>query len=299
MKRCKILIIVGGGIYGCIPAHLLAGLPKPRQTLEGIDVLAGCSVGGMLAAGYAVGNPFTRVDILFRENASKCFTKRAAAKVNPFAVPKYRTDTMDEVLEDIMCNMTMGDVKKVWPNLSLIIPALDLTFDNYIVFDNVRGKYDDVALTAIAGYTSAAPSYFAGRDFRGHCLVDGGLIEVAPLLTATTCIKHNTGVPFMNMDVLMLGTGKDKDEKPLTIKRYNALGLLGIATDVLVPYATLSNEMATTYWGETLGLGSFVYFNPIQTNGKLDDVSQIPKVVTETEKYQTQFNTVWEEWLAR
>jgi len=297
MKRCKILIIVGGGVFGCIPARLLAMLPKSWQTLDGIDVLAGCSVGGMLAAGYAVGNPFTRIDTIFREQANKCFTKRAAAKINPFAVPKYRNDTMDEVLDDIMCNMNMGDVKKVWPKLSLIIPALDLTYDNYIVFDNVRGKYDDVSLAAIAGYTSAAPSYFAGRDFRGHCLVDGGLIEVAPLLTATTCIKHNKGIPFKDMDVLMIGTGKDKDEKPLTVKRYNGLGLLGIATDVLVPYATLSNEMATRYWGETLGLGSFVYFNPLETNGKLDDVSQIPKVVTVTEKYRASFNAVWEEWL--
>lgn len=299
MKRCKLLIIVGGGVFGAIPAHLLAMLPKQRQTLEGIDVLAGCSVGGMLAAGYAVGNPFGRVDKIFQARASKCFTKRTAAKLNPFAVPKYRNDTMDEVLEEIMCNVTLGDVKKIWPKLSLVIPALDLTYDNYIVFDNVRGKYDDVPLTAIAGYTSAAPSYFAGRDFRGHCLVDGGLIEVAPLLTATTCIKHNTGVPFMNMDVLMIGTGKDKDEKPLTLKRYNALSMLGIATDVLVPYATLSNEMATRYWGETIGLGSFKYFNPLEINGDLDDVSQIPKVVREIEVHRDAFNATWEDWLAR
>ena len=38
-KRCKVLIIVGGGIFGAIPAHFLGMLPSDKQTMNGIDVI--------------------------------------------------------------------------------------------------------------------------------------------------------------------------------------------------------------------------------------------------------------------
>ena len=110
-----------------------------------------------------------------------------------------------------------------------------------------------VPLKDVAGYTSAAPSYYAGREFEGNCVIDGGLIEVAPLLTATTEVKHQYGIPFMSMDVLMLGTGRDEIENPLTLKKYNLLDLLGMATKVLRPQATLGNKWRRVFgeniWG--------------------------------------------------
>lgn len=296
MKRLKVLIINGGGIFGCLPAHFLAMLPTSQQNLEGIDVLSGCSVGGILAAAYAVGHQFALIDDVFQRRAKDCFKKRFAAKINPLACPTYDNDSIDEVIQEMIGENTMRDVHKIFPKLSLIIPALDVTDDKYIVFDNIRHKYDLVPLKKIAGYTSAAPSYFAGRDFNGHCLIDGGLIEVFPMITATTSVKKNLGVPFMNMSVLMLGTGQDKDQHPLTLKSYNNLGLLGIATDVLVPYATLSNSLATEYWGRNMGYGNFYYFNPVQTDGKLDDVKQIPALVKEADKHREEFLEVWDKW---
>lgn len=297
MKRCKIIIIVGGGIFGCIPAHFLGMLPTDWQTLQNVDVISGCSIGGILAAAYSIGQSFGYIDYVFQNRAKDCFTKRFNAKINPLACPTYRNDTIDDVLEEMLGGWTLGDIHRVYPGLSLIVPALDLTNDRYIVFDNIRGKRDGVKLRDVGGYTSAAPSYYAGRDLDGNCIVDGGLIEVAPLLTATTSIKKHFRTPFCLMDVLMLGTGKDVDQHPLTLKKYNDLGLLGIATDVLVPYATLGNEMATRYWGANLGLGYFKYWNPCETNGKLDDVSLIPDCVKQTEQYRDEFLSVWEEWL--
>lgn len=299
MKRYKVLIIVGGGIFGAIPAHLLGMLPTDQQTLDGIDVLSGCSIGGILAAAYSIGQQFGLIDTTFQKRAGECFTKRFNAKINPLACPTYKNESIDKVLEDMIGDFVIGNVKNFYPNLSLIIPALDLTRDKYLVFDNIRGKRNEVKLKDIAGYTSAAPSYYSGREFEGNCIVDGGLIEVAPLLTATTMVKKYYKIPFCLMDVLMLGTGKDIDEKPLTLKAYNNLGLLGIATDVLVPYATLGNEMATRYWGANMGYGYFNYYNPIITNGKLDDTSLIPSLIEETDKYREDFLKTWNEWLSK
>lgn len=297
--RCKVLVICGGGIFGCIPAHFLGMLPTNAQHMDGVNVLSGCSIGGILAAAYAAGLPFGYVDTVFQARAKECFTKRLAARINPLACPIYRNDTLDSVIGDMLGDVRMYEVRRAYPGLSLIIPALDLTDDKYLVFDNIRGKHEDIPLRDVAGYTSAAPSYFPGREYQGHCVVDGGIIEVAPLLTAVTCIKRNLRVPFLNMDVLMLGTGRDIDDEPLTPRRYDGFGLIGLATDVLAPYATLGNEMSTRYWGENLGLGSFVYFNPCRTNGKLDDVSLIPSLIEQTEQYRDDFLRTWEEWLSR
>ena len=299
MKRCKVLILEGGGIFGAIPAHFLGSRPTDNQNLEKVDVLSGCSIGGILAAAYAAGQPFGLIDTVFQQRAAECFTKRYMAKISLLACPTYRNDTIDKVLQDMIGETKLGDVKNIYPKLSVIVPALDVTNDQYIVFDNIRHKYDDIKLRDVAGYTSAAPSYFSGREYKGNCIVDGGLIEVTPLLTTTTAIKKNFGIPFCMQDVLVLGTGMDVDEEKLTLKKYNDLGLLGIATDLLVPYAVLSNKMATRYWGENMGYGWFNYFNPCTINGKLDDVKQIPKIVKESEQFIPEFQRVWNEWLSR
>lgn len=299
IKRTKILIIAGGGIFGCIPAHFLAMLPTDKQTMKGIDVLSGCSIGGILACAYAVGQQFGNIDIAFQQRAKECFTKRTMAKISPLACPTYRNDTIDKVLQDMIGEATLGDIHSIHPGLSLIVPALDLTDDKPVVFDNIRGKRDEVKLRDVAGYTSAAPTYFAGRGLNGQCIVDGGIIEVVPLFTTVTSILKNFRTPLCMMDVLILGTGKDVDQHPLTLESYNKLGLLGIDTEVIIPYTTLGNYIATKYWGENLNLGYFNFFNPCVTNGKLDDVSLIPSLVNQTEQYREEFLDTWNEWLNR
>lgn len=299
MKRHKILIICGGGIFGCIPAHFLGMLPTNQQTLDGVDALSGCSVGGILAAGYAAGLPFGFVDTVFRDRAKECFTKRLAAKLNPIAIPRYRSDTIDAVIRDMLGDTRMYEVRRAFPGLSLIVPALDLTADKYLVFENLSGEWEDIPLRDVAAYTSAAPWYFAGRDLNGHCVIDGGLIEVDPLMTTVCTIKRELRIPFLAMDVLMLGTGRDVDPDVMTPKKYGALGALGLLTDVLVPYETLSNKLATEKCAADLGLGSFTYFNPLETNGKLDDIGQIPSLIGQTETYRNDFLRTWNEWLSR
>lgn len=297
-KKYKVLIIAGGGVYGCVPAHFLAMLPKVQQTLEGVDLLAGCSIGGILAAAYAAGKDFEFIDKTFQARAKDCFKKRLVSVINPLAQPKYDNDSIDAVLEEMMGSATLGDVRRVYPKLDLVIPALNLTDDEYKVFDNINHLDDALPLAKIAGYTSAAPSYYGGREYQGRCIVDGGMIEVAPLLTATTALKGKRGVHFEDMDVLMIGTGHDIDEKPLTLDRYNGLCMLGIATEVVVPYVTLSNEMATRYWGANMGFNSFNYFNPCIIDGALDKVSAIPETVKQCDSYKEQFIEAWNKWRA-
>ena len=298
-KRYKVLVLAGGGIFGCIPVHFLAMLPAAEQTLEGVNCLSGCSIGGILACAYALGQSFRTIDQVFQQRAKECFTKRTMAKVNPLACPIYRQDTLDKVIHDMIGDETVYDIHKHFPKLDFVTNALDLTEDKYLVFENISGRWNELPMFSIAGMTSAAPSYFPGRVLNGHCIVDGGIIDVDSIATAVTEARKDFDMPFEQMDVLVLGTGEDVDPDPMTPEKYNALGLIGMAQDFLVPYATLSNKMFSKTVTSKLGLGYFNYWNPIKTNGKLDDYKQIPDLVKETEKYRTSFQKVWSEWKYR
>lgn len=296
-KRKRVLIICGGGIFGCLPAHFLSMLPPEQQNLDKVDMLSGCSIGAILVAAYAAGRSFTEVDVQFQKRAADCFDKRFMAYISPLACPTYDSDSLDNVLRDMIGDELIRDVRDRYPNLDILMPALNLTDDAYKVYDNITPQDGNIFLRDAAADSAAAPSYYKGRDRNGKCMVDGGLIEVAPLLTTTTALKAKRGVEFCDMDVLMLGTGRDVDDKPMTTKRYNDLTMLGLATDVIVPYVTLSNEMATRYWGKHIGYHSFNYFNPCVTNGELDDVSKIPDMIGQAEQYRQEFLAAWDAWM--
>ena len=295
MRRKKVLIIVGGGVYGCIPARFLAGLPDSYQSLDRVDCLSGCSIGGILAAAYGSGSSFKDIDDFFREKAEDCFTRRLCARINPLACPTYDSDSLRKAIKPILGKKTLADTRSVFPQLDIFIPALNITRDRYKVFDNIDDG--ETPLLSVAMMTSAAPSYYSGVTYKRDCYIDGGLIEVAPLITAATALKGKRGVRFEDMDVLMIGTGKDIDEKPLSPKDYNDLSLLGIATKVIVPYTTLANELATVYWGNNIGFNSFEYFNPCTHNGQLDDADQVEDMILQCDRYQDQFNESFARWL--
>jgi patatin-like phospholipase/acyl hydrolase len=299
MKPAKVLIIVGGGIYGCIPARFLSHVEVPAgyNPLDGVDCISGCSIGGILALAYAAGWDFSELDEVFRARAKDCFCKRSAAYINPLTNPTYDGEALDNVLHDILGDGTMEQIRDVYPKLDVIVPALNITDDKYKVFNNIDSDDLSVPIKDVAAMTSAAPSYFPGRLHEGKCFIDGGLIEVAPLLTTVTALRSKRDIPFENMDVLMLGTGKDIDENPLTFERYEGLSLLGLATDVIVPYVTFANELATEYWGKHMGFRSFTYYNPCTHNGDLADVGAVPGCVDQCDKKAADFKKVWNDWL--
>lgn len=298
MKRTlRILVLEGGGIFAASEAHFLGSLDTTQQNLEGIDVVSGCSAGGMLACAYATGQSFGYIDTVFQQRAKDCFKKRWQAKINPLACPTYDNDSMDKVLDEMIGKVTVGDIKNIYPQLKICVPAVDITEDKLIVFTNIVHDFDDVPLKDIAGYTSAAPTYFAGRDYKGSCMIDAGIIDVSGVLSTVCSIKEHYKIPFCNMSVLLMGAGDDIDDDKLSTKRYNDLGILCTATQVLVPYITLGNKLFTRKLCEGLGFRYFNYWNPLKTNGKLDAVDQIPDLIKRSDEHVPEFHRVWQEWL--
>lgn len=297
MKRLKVLCICGGGVFGALPAHFLSMLPTDQQNLEGIDVIAGTSIGGILASAYAVGRSFAEVDICFQQRAKDCFKKRWQAKINPLACPTYDSESLYTVIQEMIGKHFMRDIRKIFPRLSIVVPALNATTDKPLIFQNITHEFDTVPLIEVAKMTSAAPSYFDCVEFNGDAIIDGGLLDVDGAITAVTTVKELTGKPFIGIDLLILGTGQDVDKDPLTVKAYRKLNLLGIATDVLRAYATLGNKEMSKKHLKGLGCHYLNYFNPVVIDGNLDDTSQVPQLVKNADEHRAEFLQAWDEWL--
>ena len=297
MKRLKVLVICGGGVFGAIPAHFLSMLPKEQQTLKDIDVIAGCSIGGILSCAYAVGHTFADVDKCFQERAKDCFKKRWQAKINPLECPVYDSESLYEVIQDMIGNSLVRDIHKIFPQLSIVVPALNVTTDKPIFFQNITHEFEKLPLKEVAKMTSAAPSYFDCVEYNGDAVVDGGLLDVDGAITALTTVKELTGTPFMMMDVLVMGTGQDVDKDPLTVKAYRKLKMFpGMVLDVLRAYATLGNKETSKIHLRGLGCHCLNYFNPVIIDGQLDDWKQVPQLIKDTDKCREEFLRTWNAW---
>lgn len=295
-KKHKVLVLAGGGIFGIIVAKFLSFLGD--NFINRIDTLSGCSIGGILASCYAVGAKTDDVLNSFIVGGDDIFSKRLAAKINPLSAPTYSNTELKRFISNYTKDYTIGDIKKIFPHLNVIVPTLNITDDEYKVFDNInKSEDDDLKLQTLSLMTSAAPSYFDGVEYKGKCIVDGGLIQVIPLLTTATTLKSKLGIQFKDMDVLIVCTGNLIDKQPITYQKYQKYNMLDICLNVVVPYATLSNELATKSWGEQMGFNSFELFNPIQIWGGMDQTQNIDTILQDCEMYKTKFLRAWHNFL--
>lgn len=126
----KILIINGGGQFGLIPAYFLSIIQDyaKQNFREKIDCLSGSSIGGILAATYAAGNDPHVIRDAFTPACKAIFKKRLAAKLNPLAAPKYGDTELQGFIDDYVDSETLGDIKKLYPNLDVFFAGLDVPF---------------------------------------------------------------------------------------------------------------------------------------------------------------------------
>jgi len=296
----KLLLINGGGQFGLIPAYFLS-LVKDftgEDFREHLDCLSGSSIGGILAAIYASGMDPLNIRNAFPIACREIFQKRFAAKVNPLAAPKYGDEALQSFIDGYVGQRTVGDIRLLYPHLDTFFAGLDITDDSFKVWDNITGDDDDEKLRDICRITCAAPTYFDGVDRNGHAMVDCGLIENTMLMTTTIGYKTKRSVPFEEMDVLLLGTGFLVDSEPLDFKKYSNLSQLGILFNLIIPYVTQSNELASIFWARGLGLRNFYYFNPVTIYGELDDTSLLNKTAADCVPWDQTFIKTWKNFLS-
>jgi patatin-like phospholipase/acyl hydrolase len=203
MSQFSILSLSGGGFKGLYSAHVLKELEDKfgSPLANKFDLIAGTSIGGILALGLAMEVPVEDMIKLFINDGKKIFKKRFST--GAFR-PKYSNKGLRESLTTMFGSKTVGDL-----NHRVIIPSINYTKGGPQLFKTRHHKnfITDYkrTLVDVALATSAAPVFFPihVRDFGEF--VDGGLVANHPGFFANI-----EAIQFLNQkqeDIIQLHIG--------------------------------------------------------------------------------------------
>jgi len=212
----RILSLAGGGYLGLYTAALLvelerrAGEPLARR----FDLIAGTSIGGVLALGLAYEIPASDMRALFLEHGARIFSRRPLAhgsvdKLLDLARsvwgPKYSGRALERALRAQVGDATLGDALH-----AVIVPAVDVSRSMTKIFKTPHAKASrgDEAVRAVdvAMATCAAPVFFPARRIGASLYADGGMFAVAPDLVALHEAEQFVGVDLADVSMLSIGS---------------------------------------------------------------------------------------------
>jgi uncharacterized protein len=173
----KILSLSGGGLKGAITLGGLSELERQLGALnEAFDLIAGTSVGGLLACGLSAGLTCGQLAELMGKLGPEVFRPRWG---RGYVNPKYKIDDLrGAVLRAFGDRGPRGRAK-------LIVNAYELTRGEPWVLkwhDNPLG----LSLEDFACATCAAPTYFSSYPVGGLEFTDGGVFSNNPSREAAT-----------------------------------------------------------------------------------------------------------------
>lgn len=219
--RFNILSLSGGGFLGLYTVSVLAGLEQAAGApiARHFDLMAGTSVGGIIALGLAAEVPAATIKAAFERNGRDIFSNRPAATswwgtVRDLArfvhKPKYQTDALRRTIVELVGEGTrIGDLKH-----PVIVPTINLTEGKPQLFKTPHHRefqtdlYLKVVDVALA--TAAAPTYFPIAEIGDALFADGGLYATSPDLLALHEAQHFLGQPDGNLHLLSVGTASAK-----------------------------------------------------------------------------------------
>jgi hypothetical protein len=210
MKR--ILCIDGGGMRGYLPAAMLVQIERRtgRRCCDLFDLIAGTSIGGIMAALLGSGMPASEAIKFFTEDGPKIFRRRFGRYLGLLG-PRYSGRVIEEVLQRRLAGLQ--------PRTRVMIPAFDLVTQSPYFFrfapqGHVPGPRSNIEsstgpmLWQAARATSSAQIYFpafAARLHDGeHVFWDGGNVANNPAACALAdAVRHWNGRTVM----LSIGCG--------------------------------------------------------------------------------------------
>lgn len=216
-KEFRILALSGGGYLGVYTAALLADLEERAGEPLGrrFDLIAGTSVGGILAIGLGYELPMRQMLALFLERGRQVFSPRALPQgtvsrlidlTRSVLGPKYDGVALRTALTEFLGDMTLDQALH-----PLVIPSVNVTRSQTKVFKTPHGRAsrgdEKVGAVDAAMATCAAPAYFPAVKINGELFADGGLFCVAPDQVALHEAEHFMGIPLKNVHMLSIGTG--------------------------------------------------------------------------------------------
>lgn len=215
-ERFQILSLSGGGYRGLYTASVLSHLERPNQPLaRHFDLLAGTSIGGIIALALALEIPASGILAAFERNGEaifppqpparwriqKCFRMWELAKR-----AKYRSEELKKTIVSMVGETTlMGDL--LHPT---IVPAVNVTKGGPQFFktphhQNFRMDWR-IPVWKVALATAAAPTIFPLAEIDDSHYADGGLYANSPDMVGVHEAQHFFSAPSESVHVLSVGT---------------------------------------------------------------------------------------------
>ncbi|KQS78831.1 hypothetical protein ASG25_09360 [Rhizobium sp. Leaf384] len=217
MAPFQILSLSGGGYRGLFSAIILEDLENKagKPLRECFDLVAGTSIGGILACGIATGVPAERIRSEFERLGHRVFERKRVSLMGRhlFEVPplgvlsaRYSRVGLEEAVDGVLGDK--AEISLATLSKPLIVPAVSATTSEAVVFESGRnaGANGDVSLRDVAFATSAAPTFFPEHHIAGRSLVDGGIIANAPDIVSVIKAMTTFGRKADEIRLLSIGT---------------------------------------------------------------------------------------------
>ena len=253
----KILALDGGGIRGIIPVMCLVTFEQlaGKPCHEFFDMIAGTSVGAIIAGLLAVGKSAFEVFSLFEDHHEEFFTSNGlfSSFLNP---PKYSKEPIRELLYTTLGDRRLADCKT-----DILLTATDTVADETTFFSafhhaagTTYGTYKDCLLRKVMEASMSAPLYFSPYRW----FIDGGVGSYNnPCLQAAIealCYSHDDPAQIRykrdQVTVYSFGTGRDFDNlQPDEAKDLPGLDVVGWARWVIGEGMDAANDQQVNLIG--------------------------------------------------
>lgn len=204
----RVLAISGGGYHGLLPAALLARTEDADRPPVGrhFDLIAGTSVGAIIALGLAADIPAERIVSGIIEHGKTVFPRQPRGLWSPASIlrllrkSRYDGAGLRRAIESFIDpRMRMGDLHR-----EVLIPLIRLADGHPVMIR--RDEHADLRVVDVAMAASAAPTYFPAVRLDGELHCDGAPFANAPDLLAMHEATHNRGLGIGEIAMLSLGT---------------------------------------------------------------------------------------------
>lgn len=205
----QILCLSGGGFRGLFSICVLEELEQRAGVplRDCFDLVAGTSIGGIVACGLVAGVAASDIRQRFEEAGGGIFTGKGAGIFSA----KHPVLRLRAIVEEVLGEQSGVTLRTL--NRPLIVPAVDASNGRPVVFRSGEsaGSDRDVALLDVALATSAAPTYFPDHPIGNRAHIDGGVIANAPDLLAIGDALSRFGERIENVRMLSIGTAGHHD----------------------------------------------------------------------------------------
>ncbi len=251
----QILSLSGGGYLGLYTASVLAKLEEQsgRRIVDMFDLLAGTSIGGIIALGLAAGTSASEIRDAFLDNGDAIFGKRRPERnltkliklMKGMVSPGYAATPLKATIERVVGAETrMHHLRRptivTAVNLTKGGPKIFKTGHHPRLFFDWRLKVVDVALA-----TSAAPTYFPIHKIEDELFADGGMFANSPDLIAMHEAEQFLKIDRTDIKVLSVGTTSTAFAMSNSLKR--KMGIIDWVWDERLTSVIIGSQQAITH----------------------------------------------------